>query len=48
MREEPTIDELKLIAKHGSGAVERSLAVVQLAKRRDRLDELLELTEAYL
>jgi len=46
MREEPTTEELKLVAKHGSGAVERSLAVVQLAKRRDRLDELLELTEA--
>lgn len=46
MRNEPTTEELKLVARHGSGALERSLAVVQLAKRYDRLDDLLEVTEA--
>jgi hypothetical protein len=38
MTEAPTTDELKLVANHGSGAVERSLAIVQLAKRPDLLD----------
>lgn len=45
MTDRPTIEELKLVARHGSGAVERSLAVVELAKRQDRLDELIELAE---
>lgn len=43
--EQPTIEELKLVAQHGSGTVERALAVVQLAKRQDRLEELQEFTD---
>ena len=43
--ERPTTEELKLVARHGSGAIERSLAVVELAKRQGRLDELVEVTE---
>lgn len=46
MAGDPTTEELKLVAHHGSGDLERSLAVVQLAKRCDRLDELLELAES--
>ena len=45
MPEEPTTEDLKLVAHHGSGDLERSLAVVQLAKRSGRLDDLLELAE---
>ena len=45
MTERPTTRELKLVARHGSGTIERSLAVVELAKRQDRLDELLEVAE---
>lgn len=43
--ERPSNEELKLVARHGSGTIERALAVVELAKRQDRLDELLEVTE---
>lgn len=45
MAERPTTEELKLVARHGSGTVERALAVVELAKRHDRLGELRELAE---
>lgn len=45
MDERPTTEELRLVALHGSGTIERALAVVQLAKRRGREEELLELTE---
>jgi hypothetical protein len=46
MAEEPTDEQLELVARHGSGAVERALATVQLAERRDRTDELLQLIDA--
>lgn len=46
MTEEPTTEELKLVARHGNGDLERSLAVVQLAKQRNRLDKLMEIVEA--
>lgn len=46
MTEEPTTEELKLVAQHGNGDLERSLAVVQLAKQRNRLDKLMEIVEA--
>jgi hypothetical protein len=45
MSREPSTEELKLVAQHGSGEIERSLAVVQLAKRQDQLDELLDRVE---
>lgn len=35
--------QLELVANHGSGPLERALATVMLAKRRDRLDELRDL-----
>lgn len=40
MAKEPTDRQLKLVARHGSGPVERALAIVQLAKRRGREDDL--------
>lgn len=40
MAKEPTDEQLELVARHGSGAIERALATVQLAKRRDQIDEL--------
>lgn len=46
MVEEPTDEQLELVARHGSGAIERALATVQLAKRRDRIDELRLLVDA--
>lgn len=46
MAKEPTDEQLELVARHGSGAVERALATVQLAKRRNRTDELLQLIDA--
>ena len=46
MVEEPTDEQLELVARHGSGTIERALATVQLAKRRDRIDELRLLVDA--
>jgi len=46
MAKEPTNEQLELVARHGSGAIERALATVQLAKRRDRIDELRLLVDA--
>jgi len=46
MAEEPTDEQLELVVRHGSGAIERALATVQLAKRRDRIDELRLLVDA--
>ena len=46
MAEKPTDEQLKLVARHGSGPIERALATVRLAKRRGREDELQELVEA--
>lgn len=46
MAEEPTDEQLELVARHGSGAIERALATVQLARRRDRIDELHKLVDA--
>jgi hypothetical protein len=46
MTKRPTTEELMLVVRHGSGAIERALATVQLAKRRDRLDELRLLVDA--
>ena len=40
MSESPTTDELALVARHGSGPLARSLALVQLAERRGQLDEV--------
>lgn len=36
----PTDEELELVARHGSNDLTRALATVQLARRKDRLDEL--------
>lgn len=36
----PTDEELRLVARHGSSALVRSVAVVQLAKRENRLESL--------
>lgn len=41
----PTARELSLVARHGSGDLVRSLAIVQLARRRDRTDDLLDLLD---
>lgn len=41
--DEPTVEDLRLVAHHGSGPLVRALAVVQLAKRQDRLDDLIDL-----
>lgn len=46
MAEGPTEEQLELVARHGSGAVERALATVQLAERRGRKDELVQLIDA--
>lgn len=45
MANEPSDEQLKLVARHGSGAIERALATVHLAKRREREDELRRLVE---
>jgi len=42
MSHELTIQELVLVARHGSSRLTRCLGVVQLAHREDRLDELCE------
>lgn len=42
---EPTIEELELVAQHGSGPLVRNLALVKLAERRGKsaaLDALIE------
>lgn len=44
--DEPTNKDLELVARHGSGPLERAIATVQLAKREDRLDELRDLADA--
>ena len=36
----PTMDELELVAKHGSGPLVRNLAIVKLAQRRGKTAEL--------
>jgi len=41
--EEPTDDQLRMVARHGSGKFVRALATVQLAKRQGREDELREM-----
>jgi hypothetical protein len=38
-------EELQMVAQHGSGPLERSLAVVRLARRHDRIDEIEEIAE---
>ena len=43
--DELTDDELRLVARHGSGAFIRSVALVRLARRRGRMDELREQVE---
>jgi len=40
---EPTDDELRMVARHGSGPFERALATVRLARRHDRVEELREI-----
>lgn len=40
MANRPTDEQLALVARHGSGPIERALATVRLAKRRGREDEL--------
>lgn len=40
--EEPTDEQLRLVARHGSGPFERALATVRLCRRQGRLDELKE------
>ena len=46
MANEATDDQLKLVARHGSGAIERALATVQLAKRQGCEDELIQLIDS--
>lgn len=36
----PTDDELLLVARHGSGKLQRAVAIAMLAERRGKLDEL--------
>lgn len=38
--DEPTDEELRLVARHGNGKFTRALAVTKLAKRQGRFDEL--------
>lgn len=45
MANEPTDEQLALVARHGGGPIERALATVRLAKRRGREDELRRLVE---
>ena len=45
MANEPTDEQLALVARHGSGAIERALATVRLAKRHGREHELCRLVE---
>ena len=42
----PTMDELELVAKHGSGPLVRNLAIVKLAERRGKSAELDDLIAA--
>jgi|GEM_PF-5572686 len=41
----PTDDDLRLVARHGSGRFVRALATVRLLKRQGREDELRELVD---
>ena len=41
----PTIEELELVARHGSGPLVRNLALVKLAERRGKSAELDSLIE---
>jgi hypothetical protein len=41
---EPTNEQLRLVARHGSGNFVRALATVMLMKRQGREDELRDLT----
>ena len=45
MANRPTDEQLALVAHHGSGPIERALATVRLARRRERDDELRRLVE---
>jgi len=45
MTDELTDEDLRLVARHGSGPFERALATVSLARRHDRVDELRELVD---
>ena len=45
MANEPTDEQLALVARHGSGPIERALATVRLAKRHGREHELHRLAE---
>lgn len=45
MTESPSMDQIKLVAKHGSSPLMRALAIVELADKQGRLDELRELVE---
>ena len=45
MAEEPTDEQLELVARHGSGSIVRALATVRLAKRQGRENELRQLIE---
>ena len=36
----PSTEELALVARHGSSALVKGVAIAELAKRQDRLDEL--------
>ena len=38
--DELTDGKLRMVARHGSGPFERALAMVRLARRHDRVDEL--------
>lgn len=40
MPDHPTTEDLKLVAQHGSGDIERMLAIIELAKRQGQLEEL--------
>ncbi|MCX2819895.1 hypothetical protein EGH25_11090 [Haladaptatus sp. F3-133] len=43
MTDEPTNEQLELVARHGSGKFVRALATVRLLKRQDREDDLREI-----
>ncbi len=45
MSNEPTDEQLELVARHGSGPIERALATVRLARRRGRETELRQLVQ---
>jgi len=40
--EEPTNEQLELVARHGSGKFTKAIAVVKLMRRQGRMDELRE------